>query len=565
MKKAKQWIGFLMVLVLAISLCGGTAGVAAEEEYVLGEELLKNGDFEQGAEYWAAEGTPGNVWLKSGVGRDGSAGMKLTEADADANGEVVQFYQGSLDLVPGNRYLLSFDYLAAPKNTFYVRSGSIGCGKNTITLKADADGTWKTFTKVFTVPVTYTPVPGKGLGIYSTVIGDTPAVVDNISIRECQISKKTESVALDYTELTLFAGATHTLKAITTPPRADMNNAVWTSSDDSVVTVQYGMLRAVGGGEATVTVTANGVSDSCLVKVAGDAALLKSGNFENSDGWWVAENATLTEKGYGYANSQGGALAEESILFQKLGALQPKTTYRVIGRVSTPDGQEMKAKVTMADGTELMSVTKAYSKQWKSWEEMTFTTPETVSEATLLFYGTSGTYYVDDVIVAKASNGEDLVAESIDWQGGDGQVKPGTRLKFEVTIKNEGTADVTQPFAVEVLAEGECIASATYEGGVKVGETVTVVTKAWKAKAGDYMVAARVNATCSVVESSTANNACQANLRVAKDRVTPTYTHEEYDVTAYSDLVFNDDFDSLNSIDTLASGREGYKWYVTRP
>jgi uncharacterized protein YjdB len=78
-------------------------------------------------------------------------------------------------------------------------------------------------------------------------------------------------VHLDETELHLTKGDTDTLTAIISPEDATDKGVTWTSSDNSVVTVDdSGHLKAVGGGTATVTVTTKdgGYTDSCTVTVS---------------------------------------------------------------------------------------------------------------------------------------------------------------------------------------------------------------------------------------------------------------------------------------------------------
>jgi uncharacterized protein YjdB len=78
-------------------------------------------------------------------------------------------------------------------------------------------------------------------------------------------------VHLDETELHLTKGDTDTLTAIISPEDATDKGVTWTSSDNSVVTVDdSGNMTAVGGGTATVTVTTKdgGYTDSCAVTVS---------------------------------------------------------------------------------------------------------------------------------------------------------------------------------------------------------------------------------------------------------------------------------------------------------
>ena len=82
----KRAIAVLTVatLLLAVTCCGTVA--AEEATYTPGNELLINGDFENGTTAWAGDAAePGHKWIKNGVGRDGSAGMQLTDAEKNAD------------------------------------------------------------------------------------------------------------------------------------------------------------------------------------------------------------------------------------------------------------------------------------------------------------------------------------------------------------------------------------------------------------------------------------------------------------------------------------------------
>ena len=62
-------------------------------------------------------------------------------------------------------------------------------------------------------------------------------------------------VSLDKTSVSMNLGETDYLKATVEPEEATNKNITWSSSDESVATVAYGTITAVGGGTATITVT----------------------------------------------------------------------------------------------------------------------------------------------------------------------------------------------------------------------------------------------------------------------------------------------------------------------
>ncbi len=83
--------------------------------------------------------------------------------------------------------------------------------------------------------------------------------------------KGVTSISLSETEIFLVRGEARVLTATVYPTDATVKDVVWTSSDESVATVDgYGKVTAVGPGEAIITATAvgGGASASCEVTVA---------------------------------------------------------------------------------------------------------------------------------------------------------------------------------------------------------------------------------------------------------------------------------------------------------
>ncbi|MDE7087243.1 MAG: Ig-like domain-containing protein, partial [Clostridia bacterium] len=75
-------------------------------------------------------------------------------------------------------------------------------------------------------------------------------------------------ITLDKTELTLTEGESYTFTATIAPENATDQSMEWSSSDESVATVDYASVVAKAEGEATITVTANnGKTATCTVTV----------------------------------------------------------------------------------------------------------------------------------------------------------------------------------------------------------------------------------------------------------------------------------------------------------
>ena len=86
-----------------------------------------------------------------------------------------------------------------------------------------------------------------------------------ITVKEAYID--VTSVTLDKTSYSLLEGESFTLKATVKPDDASDKTVTWTSSDEKIITVYGGTVKAVGPGNATVTATAGKVSATCEVQV----------------------------------------------------------------------------------------------------------------------------------------------------------------------------------------------------------------------------------------------------------------------------------------------------------
>ena len=91
---------------------------------------------------------------------------------------------------------------------------------------------------------------------------------DKMSTTEGNV--KVTSVSLDQTELTLEESETKTLTITVEPSHATNQNVKWTSSDDAVVSVVNGVVKATGIGTAKITVTTEdgGFKSKCHVAVS---------------------------------------------------------------------------------------------------------------------------------------------------------------------------------------------------------------------------------------------------------------------------------------------------------
>ena len=88
------------------------------------------------------------------------------------------------------------------------------------------------------------------------------------------------SITLDKTELSLYTGDSETLTATIEPDNATNKNVTWSSDNADVAIVNNGTVKAMGAGDATITVTTEdvGKTATCVVQVRKPATVEASGS-----------------------------------------------------------------------------------------------------------------------------------------------------------------------------------------------------------------------------------------------------------------------------------------------
>ena len=145
------------------------------------------------------------------------------------------------------------------------------------------------------------------------------------------------SITLDKSELSLYTGNSETLTATIEPDNATNKNVTWSSDNADVAIVNNGTVKAMGAGDATITVTTEdvGKTATCVVKVRKPATVEASGStnlsfttdqdeftltatvrvdgeLQNPNGSWtwtvedenVVERVTLRSKAVSYSTSR---------------------------------------------------------------------------------------------------------------------------------------------------------------------------------------------------------------------------------------------------------------------
>lgn len=109
----------------------------------------------------------------------------------------------------------------------------------------------------------------------------------------CNSPAEEVTITISQKEMQLTVGESAQLNVSVTPADAIDKNVEWKTSDQKIVTVDNGKITAVAEGEATVTATTNGKSESCKVTVveAGEGNTSGDNSSEdNSSGTNSSEN-----------------------------------------------------------------------------------------------------------------------------------------------------------------------------------------------------------------------------------------------------------------------------------
>ena len=147
---------------------------------------------------------------------------------------------------------------------------AVADGECTITtyVVADAPATAETATQEAATVVTDEETPTEGENSETTADSETVTVPDNLdsafgvvpeglsATTKVTVTTKVESITLDKTEGILNVGNTVTITATVAPEEATNPAVTWSSSDESVATVdETGKVTAVAVGNATITAT----------------------------------------------------------------------------------------------------------------------------------------------------------------------------------------------------------------------------------------------------------------------------------------------------------------------
>ena len=140
----------------------------------------------------------------------------------------------------------------------------------------------------------------------TTEDGEFPAACE-VTVNAATIA--VTSVELDAASVSIMTGAGYTLTATVLPAEATDKEVTWESSDEAVVTVEDGVVTAVGEGEATITVITDdgGHEAECTVTVSWLGAVTFRSETTWPVGTQVWSDAVMAERARGKSTYGDGA------------------------------------------------------------------------------------------------------------------------------------------------------------------------------------------------------------------------------------------------------------------
>lgn len=305
MKGMKKFLAVALALVLVLSVLPMHAKAAGTDTTVY---LLPNGNWTQGNAWFAAYYFEGeaNGWVKlsgpdangyyKGTIPAGYSGLIFTRMNPSASAlDWGSKWDQTVDLstpITNNVYFAVKDgdwnnaggtWAAVPKTSTYTVAGSAGlCGSNWTPTDTNnnmelKDGLWtKTYTNVpadtyeFKVVKDHSWDSAWPADNYVLNLTQTCDVVITFNRATGEVKATVgipvTGLTLDQSSVALYKGQSAYLTVAVTPSNAT-ETVTWSSSDNSVATVSDGVVTAVGGGTATITAAAGGMSANCTVTV----------------------------------------------------------------------------------------------------------------------------------------------------------------------------------------------------------------------------------------------------------------------------------------------------------
>lgn len=146
-----------------------------------------------------------------------------------------------------------------------IASGSSGSGKISVTFGASTISSVQSSSDSATASSTYSKDnTNQSYGYWNVSTGGYNVRMASISVTYTPIASSSPSISLNTDSASVTVGNTVTLTATTS---GGSGSVEWSSDDDTIATVEGGVVTGVAAGDTTITATYSGVSAVCIVTV----------------------------------------------------------------------------------------------------------------------------------------------------------------------------------------------------------------------------------------------------------------------------------------------------------
>ena len=216
-------------------------------------ELVALTQYNMYADYYNPYNAP---WCITDVNGELFVGLyeSATIAKLDENFQIVplvDYKEDYVELEEPTTYAQSMTYSAADNCIYWAHVGMYG---TSTLLKIDM-----TYAEVNDFEMTQVMMPGEAEFVGLFMLEETEYTLPE--------SAEVDEIVLSKTKLQLLAGASDVLTASPLPWNAPMNELTWSSADETIATVEDGVVTGIGEGTTTITVTDGKNTASCTVRV----------------------------------------------------------------------------------------------------------------------------------------------------------------------------------------------------------------------------------------------------------------------------------------------------------
>lgn len=196
-----------------------------------------------------------------------------TIASVDQNGKVTALAGGSVIIkaAAGEKYATCSVNITVPVSSVSLDKTSLDLIKGESFALTATVNPWDASDKTVTWSSSNSSVAKVTDGLVEAVGGGSAVITVNASgnTATCSVTVAVpvSSVTLDKSSLDMIKGESARLTATVNPSDATDKTVTWTSSDSYVARVSNGLVEAVGGGSAVITVNASGKTATCSVTV----------------------------------------------------------------------------------------------------------------------------------------------------------------------------------------------------------------------------------------------------------------------------------------------------------